>query len=75
MTLEKITTLLEGIDAKVDRMDKILTGNGTPERGLVIRVDRLEQQSRRAGWVIKSLIVAVFGGIVEFLLKTFHIHA
>jgi hypothetical protein len=36
--------MLERISKRVDEMHVVLLGNGTPERGLVIRVDRLEQR-------------------------------
>lgn len=35
---------IKRIEAKVDQVLVLLTGNGTPERGIIIRLDRLEQK-------------------------------
>tara|TARA_R110000803_G_scaffold43701_7_gene93060 strand:+ start:10400 stop:10654 length:255 start_codon:yes stop_codon:yes gene_type:complete len=43
--------------ASVAKMEKLLTGNGEPERGLIVRVDRIERRALRHGAVIKTILV------------------
>jgi len=38
----------EDIYAKLCKIEEILTGNGRPHEGIIVRLDRLEQ---RSGWV------------------------
>jgi len=66
------------IDTKLEKLNELIMGNGTPERGLLVRVDRLEQkniedldlrvdrleqsESRRT-WLLRAAIVACIGCI------------
>lgn len=66
------------IGQKIETMSTLLNGNGTPEKGLVVRVDRLEQkdvqdldvrvdrleqsESRRM-WMMRATMVACLGAI------------
>lgn len=67
------------IEKKLEKMNELLTGNGTPEKGLVIRVDRLEQSNiddlpirvdrleqaeGRRTWLTRTTLVACIGAIV-----------
>lgn len=38
---------IERIEAKIDKVLVLLTGNGNPASGLVVRVDRIEQRHIR----------------------------
>lgn len=66
-----MTTQLDRIEGKVDRALLLLEGNGKPERGLVVRVDRLEQsEKRRARWVGAfgtAMIASLAGTLWGFL--------
>lgn len=43
----------EQLSAKLDNIEHILTGNGTPERGVIVRLDRLEQKDASRGrWIM-----------------------
>jgi hypothetical protein len=46
----------------------LLTGNGTPERGIVVRVDRLEQADQARKWQIRTLGALVLGGLIDWLV-------
>lgn len=52
---------LDYITAKLDQVHLILTGNGDPCKGLVVRVDRMEQNSAMARWFLGVVIVALVG--------------
>ncbi len=47
----------EAIHAKLDRLDVAIRGNGKP--GILIRLDRLEQDARRQGRLLWLIIGAV----------------
>lgn len=48
---------LDRMEEQISDIHEILLGNGTPEKGIVMRVATLEQDKRRL-----SKIVAVIGG-------------
>ena len=41
--VEEVRMVQQDMHAKLNTTTEILTGNGTPEKGLVIRLDRVEQ--------------------------------
>ncbi len=45
-------------------LTELLTGNGAPERGLVVRVDRLERQVKNNDRWIDRIISAVIAALV-----------
>lgn len=72
MTPEDIRDIIReevGEDLKLLRHH--ITGNGTPERGLIMRLDRLEQtEVRRGRWVntaVGASVVAVVGTLWKLL--------
>lgn len=44
---------------------QFITGNGHPERGAVVRMDRLEQLAKTIVWVVSTIGVAVTGMLVN----------
>ena len=52
-------------------MRTILTGNGEPAKGLVLKVDRLEQEEKRRTWMTRSILVAVIGLIAKSLFEAY----
>ena len=62
-----MTTQLDRIEAqgkltaaKVDRIDEVVTGNGNPSKGLIVRVDRLEQWRKFLVFIVTTAFV---GGV------------
>jgi hypothetical protein len=49
------------INKKLDTLHEILTGNGTPSKGVIVRLDRVEQKTNAASWFIGVVIVALVG--------------
>lgn len=49
---------------------KLLTGNGSPETGVVVRLDRLEQARKSQKWwgafVLPSVFGLVFGAVAGY---------
>lgn len=67
---DKYELLRGGIDdrllhlsRKLDGINQLLTGNGTPERGLIIRVDRLEQNESRRTWMMRATLTACLAAL------------
>lgn len=69
---------------KIDDMDRVITGSGNPEKGLLIRVDRLEQTNikdlgvridrletneQKRSFLFKAVIVACIGAIITNLVQ------
>ena len=44
---EIVRTETGPLGRKMDRIMELMTGNGNPEKGLIVRVDRLEQKRER----------------------------
>ena len=36
---------LQKVDEKLNKINELLNGNGTPEKGLIVRIDRIEQRA------------------------------
>lgn len=64
--------LLSAIYEKVCKLEYLLTGNGDPSKGMIVRFDRLEQAHkfwRKLAWVLFGAIVApeiVLASIIYF---------
>ena len=49
---------LDRIESEVVAVKHLLTGNGTPERGIIVRVDRLEQSDKTRSWWTRTAAAA-----------------
>lgn len=49
---------LDRIEKEVAAIKHLLTGNGTPEHGMIVRVDRLEQSDRNRSWWTRTAAAA-----------------
>lgn len=58
----------QALDRKIDKQQEILTGNGSPEKGLLIRVDRLEQTDNKRSWLLRTTIGTSIGSIIAALI-------
>jgi hypothetical protein len=56
MTTPESAVLLNSILEKVDKIELLLSGNGEPHKGMVVRLDRVEVKLRHADWVIKTIL-------------------
>jgi hypothetical protein len=63
---------LDRIEAKQDRLEKLLTGNGEPAKGLIVRVDRLEGFAERFRWAFRTVIGAAVFAAGEIFWRMFH---
>lgn len=70
---------LDRIEASVAKVEKVLTGNGEPERGVVMRVAMLEEHEKQCrrfqGKVVKGTYTAMvtalaaIGAVIKNSLK------
>lgn len=58
---------LERLEAKVDKLVLLLTGNGKPAEGLVVRMDRIEQWRGSIHFLLVPVYVAIIGQIILFV--------
>lgn len=56
MTTPEGIAILNTILERVNKIDLLLSGNGEPHKGMVVRLDRVEVKLRHADWVIKTLL-------------------
>lgn len=66
---ERLENKLNSFSEALNRIEHLLTGNGTPERGILIRIDRLEQrafdQQKRTGYAVAAACAAFAGIVVQ----------
>lgn len=56
------------IEEKLDEICLLLTGDGNPHRGIIVRLDRLEQSNSRWAWVPRSVLTAIIAALVAALM-------
>lgn len=62
-------SVLDLILAEVRIVKEILTGNGNPQKGMIVRMDRLEGKAKRATWLICTLASAFALAAMEYVFK------
>lgn len=64
--------LLTLIHEQVKEIKLILTGNGTPQNGVVVRLDRVERTQRIYRWIVTASVSALLlaGATELFTLLT-----
>lgn len=70
-TENRIVAQLEQITATVDRLDRAITGGDDPGRGLLIRIDRLEQSKSATGKWLALIGTAAAGAFASNLWRLF----
>lgn len=56
---DRICEKLDAVDQKVDELNHLITGNGTPERGMIVRLFAIEQRQKQWAWAIGLVLAAV----------------
>jgi hypothetical protein len=54
----------DSFEKKIEKINDLLSGNGTPEKGIIIRLDRLEQTEQRRTWLLRTTLVSAIGAVV-----------
>lgn len=67
--LERIDERLRRIEESSVRLENLITGNGTPERGLIVKLDRLEQQAESNRWTMRTALTALAVAVAGMVLK------
>jgi len=63
---EQCSNQFEALHLKLDRLDEAIRGNGKP--GILIRLDRLEQDAKRQSKLIWLILGAVATGLTTALV-------
>ncbi len=56
------------IEEKLDKVILLLTGNGNPERGIVVRLDRLEQWRAAVNKIVAPVFLVLVGQFLLFVI-------
>ena len=56
---------------RLDLLTTLLTGSASPEKGIVLRLDRIEQAEKRRVWIIRSVIGACITAFLSSLAALF----
>ena len=67
----RIMDRLEEIAGKCDRIEKFVTGDHEPEKGLLVRIDRIEQTEIARKWWTQSALGAAITAIVASVWSIF----
>ncbi len=59
----EILTRIEDVAKNVAHLDHIVTGNGDPTNGHIVRIDRLEQDAGRQRWWTRSIATALIASV------------
>ena len=59
------------LEAKIDLLTSLLTGNSKPGCGIVVRMDRLEQKDARSTWVYRAVLGAMITGLGALMVSMF----
>ena len=75
VTLGRVDERMQGMDEKLDRLNGAVLGNGSPERGLIVRIDRVEQAAdmnarrRMSTWAIFGILSAFAVSIAALVVS------
>ena len=69
--LSEVEAELSRMTASVNNLTMIMTGNGDPQNGHIVRMDRLEQAVRLFIGVFSTIGLAGFGLIVWWIQRLF----
>ena len=73
MSESELRTRMNQIAEDVRVIREIVTGNGTPAKGLIVRMDRLEQDRGRKNWwsvtITTALVAAATTALAELILS------
>lgn len=63
--------LLRELIGKVDHIEQLLTGGSRPEHGIIVRMDRLEQNEKRRNWAIRTALAGAAGSVIHAIWRAF----
>ena len=56
---DTVLILLEEIRDRIEKIELVLTGNGDPEKGVIVRLDRAERFVKILMWCFGATLTAV----------------
>ena len=66
---EDMSIIKQRLDSCNLGCSKTLFGNGSPEKGLVVRTDRIEQKIGLQSKILFILIPLFFGAVIDYIFK------
>lgn len=69
VSLARIEQKVDSNDAKTERIEEILSGNGNPDTGLQSRMVRVESKMKIIMWVMGTIGAAIVGFLVTAIMS------
>lgn len=69
ITNEVLAEKIDRLGEDVVVVKELLTGNGEPSKGLVVRVDRLEQVESRRKWTVRAIAGTLMSLIASHFVR------
>jgi uncharacterized protein (UPF0335 family) len=60
---------LDDMADDIKDIKELLTGNGSPSKGIIVRMDRLEENERRRGYWVKAALGASLTALIGLLAR------
>lgn len=61
--VQQVAASIAEMQGSLARMEKFVTGNGNPESGMILRLDRMEQRAKLTGWALGVCATAAAGSL------------
>lgn len=66
---ERVLSEIEDCNVRLSRIEVLLTGNGDPSKGFIVRVDRLERFVKYATTAMSITYTATVGALLTWLFS------
>ena len=60
----KFNERCDNIETKMDKIDELLTGRNDPSKGVIVRLDRLEQNEIKRTWLLRATVASCIAAII-----------
>lgn len=57
--------------SKLDTINALLNGDESPEKGMIVRLDRLERSEQNRTWLLRTTIIAAIGALLSTIASWF----
>lgn len=66
--LEAIQRAEDRVNRRIDSLERHFTGGSEPSRGLIVRIDRIEQARNNQRWLTHTALAVAIGAMVTAAL-------
>lgn len=69
--LAVVENRLQGIEDQLSTLNKLLLGNGDPSSGIVVRLDRVEQEAGNKKYWLGNVVLIAMSSTIGILVERF----